>query len=514
MAAKSVTTDLTTITLMESGTTTADIGGGQGSVDEPDFYIQGSQAFSRKISGTTAVGGFGANLASTLATGDHVFVWVNNLAPGLTQTTANGGVRVAVGASTNAYKQYYVNGSEDLIGGWRCYPFDPTLTADATQGNPGTTTTFFGALLATNGTINRNNLGIDAIRYGTKITATGGGSPDPDLNCLDITAENDLPANQWGIFRDNGGTCILQGVVQIGADDTTTPTTFVDSDTVCTKANNNPTGVNQKTATNFSGFRFAGSQTTFNFSGLTFVSVDNTDKGFFDCGSGAITNTVSSGTFSGCTFLSTGVFTGTSSVTVSSCTFKNCRSFVINGSTVSNLVFEGCEALDAGTNLSTVQDCSFTSNSAGFPAITTSVTAGTYSLVDCSFSGYNASNNQADSAIEFTATTGTINVNVSGGAIPSFKTAGATINFTLSSTLTLTGLQPNTEVRVYDAGTTTEVAGVENSGTSEAFSINVSSVDIVIHALGFIYQRLEGVSTSSDRSIPIQQQEDRQFENP
>ena len=185
----------------QSGTNTADIGGGQGSVDEPDFYIQGSQAFSRRISGTTAVGGFGFNLASTLPTGDHIFVWVNNLTPGLTQTTANGGVRVAVGASTNAYKQYYVNGSEGLIGGWTCYPFDPTLTADATQGNPGSTTTFFGALLATNGTINRNNLGIDAIRYGTKITATGGGSPDPDLNCVDITDANDLPANQWGIFR-------------------------------------------------------------------------------------------------------------------------------------------------------------------------------------------------------------------------------------------------------------------------------------------------------------------------
>jgi hypothetical protein len=78
----------------------------------------------------------------------------------------------------------------------------------------------------------------------------------------------------------------------------------------------------------------------------------------------------------------------------------------------------------------------------------------------------------------------------------------------------LTGLQPNTEVRVYQAGTTTEVAGVENSGTSEVFSISVSSVDIVIHSLGFIYQRLEAVATSTDRSIPIQQQEDRQFENP
>ena len=89
-----------------------------------------------------------------------------------------------------------------------------------------------------------------------------------------------------------------------------------------------------------------------------------------------------------------------------------------------------------------------------------------------------------------------------------------TVTFQASSSLTLTNLQPNTEVRIYDVGTTTEIAGVENSGTSEVFSINVATVDIVIHALGFIYQRLESIDTSNDRSLPIQQQEDRQYNNP
>ena len=80
--------------------------------------------------------------------------------------------------------------------------------------------------------------------------------------------------------------------------------------------------------------------------------------------------------------------------------------------------------------------------------------------------------------------------------------------------LTLTGVQNNTEIRVYDAGTTTEVAGQENVTTGTfTTSIVVSSVDIVIHSLGFLHERLTGVDTSSDTTLPIQQRIDRQYEN-
>ena len=173
-------------------------------------------------------------------------------------------------------------------------------------------------------------------------------------------------------------------------------------------------------------------------------------------------------------------------------------------------LFDSCDPVDVGTALADITNCTFTSSGTGH-AITTSLATGTISFNGNNFSGYTTG---ANAAINFTATSGTVTVNYSGGNLPTFQTAGVSVTFQASSSLTLTGLQPNTEVRIYDAGTTTEVAGVENSGTSEVFSISVSSVDIVIHALGFIYQRLEGVSTASDRSIPIQQQEDRQFLNP
>ncbi|MDG1315099.1 MAG: hypothetical protein P8P29_06215 [Flavobacteriaceae bacterium] len=82
------------------------------------------------------------------------------------------------------------------------------------------------------------------------------------------------------------------------------------------------------------------------------------------------------------------------------------------------------------------------------------------------------------------------------------------------SLLTLTGLQPNSEVRVYQAGTTTELAGVENSGATFTATISVGSVDIVVHSLGYEYQKIEGADTSSNLTLPIQQRVDRNYRNP
>ncbi len=91
---------------------------------------------------------------------------------------------------------------------------------------------------------------------------------------------------------------------------------------------------------------------------------------------------------------------------------------------------------------------------------------------------------------------------------------GGSLTVVNPATLTLTGLQSPTEVRVCEAGTQNDLAGEENvtSGTFSA-SIEVPSVDIIIHALGFQHQRLKSVDTSASVSLPIQQRVDRQYEN-
>lgn len=95
-----------------------------------------------------------------------------------------------------------------------------------------------------------------------------------------------------------------------------------------------------------------------------------------------------------------------------------------------------------------------------------------------------------------------------------FSSVGGTVNIINPAVLTLTNLQPNTEVRVFEAGTATELGGVENSTTSFSLSVQVPAVDIAIISLGYQNLKLEGIVTTADTSLPIQQQLDRNYVNP
>jgi hypothetical protein len=133
--------------------------------------------------------------------------------------------------------------------------------------------------------------------------------------------------------------------------------------------------------------------------------------------------------------------------------------------------------------------------------ILTFTTAGTYTLNDCTIT-------------EVVNTSGgAVTLNLINGAVVSTNT-GPSITILNLASLTLTGLQGGSEVRVYAAGTTTELAGVENSGTTFTdATISVNSVDIVIHNVAYEYQKIEAADTSSNLTLPIQQRFDRNYSN-
>jgi len=89
----------------------------------------------------------------------------------------------------------------------------------------------------------------------------------------------------------------------------------------------------------------------------------------------------------------------------------------------------------------------------------------------------------------------------------------------LVPTLSITGLKVNSEVRIFDAGTTTQVAGSEDidSGTfTWEFdpTEHTGGVDISIISLGYQNTRILGQAlTLADLTIPVQQQVDRQYQN-
>ena len=137
---------------------------------------------------------------------------------------------------------------------------------------------------------------------------------------------------------------------------------------------------------------------------------------------------------------------------------------------------------------------------------------GTYTFTDLTFIGFGADG--TNTAAIFNDSGGAVTINVFNGVAPTVKNgSGASTTINVLTTLTLTGLQPSSEVRVFDAGTTTEVAGVENSGTSFTANISATSVDIVVHNLSYEYLKIEGADTSVNLTLPIQQRFDRNYEN-
>lgn len=126
-------------------------------------------------------------------------------------------------------------------------------------------------------------------------------------------------------------------------------------------------------------------------------------------------------------------------------------------------------------------------------------TPGTYNIIG---SNINEVTNSSGGVIVINSTNSTININTDPNIIINSSTAFA-----------LTGLQINSEVRIYEAGTTTELAGVENSGASFITTLSVSSTDVSILSLGFQNLRLKNIDTSVDVALPIQQVFDRQYKN-
>ena len=75
-------------------------------------------------------------------------------------------------------------------------------------------------------------------------------------------------------------------------------------------------------------------------------------------------------------------------------------------------------------------------------------------------------------------------------------------------------LKVNSEVRIYDAGTTTELADSAALKDVPEFSIPVSSVDIVIFNTDYKPLRTTNVDTTVNVTLPIQQIFDRNYTNP
>lgn len=511
MAAPAYASDLVDILVDMPATTgwTALGGGASGLVaPETDFFIQGSNCIS-KAGWSTSTRGMIYNFGSgvTVPSGKAVYAWVYFWAPNSLATEAAGGLQFLIGSATTAFKQWYVRGSDTLVyGGWVCAVVDPTIAQDATTGAPGATLQYFGAQanVPAGGPSKGQPLGIDAMRYGRDFTCTNGDLANGYATFAGAAAFNDAVARRYGQFQAVDGGYLMQCRFLMGS--ASTPVDFRDSNRNITIARTTKVG------SGFNRFEVVHASSNVSWTNINITALPGSaSRGDFVMTDNAPTALTT------CAFTDMGIWTFQSNGTFSGVTFRRCNLVTQGGALLSGCRFEATnDATRAllSNNPAQIQGCTFISG--GTKHAIEITTPGTYSFSGNQFSGYGA-NGTTDAAI-YNNSGGLVTLNVvGGGSTPTVRNgAGASTTVNSNVSVTLTGIKNPSEVRIFENGTTTQLAGQEDV-TTGSFTFGVSAgqvVDIVVLSLVFQNFRLVGYSTNADATVPISQITDRQYANP
>ena len=460
MAAPSYVSDLTDI-IVPNGTTNWNAfgGGASGLNDESDYYIVDSSCVSKNAWANDYKGMIYDNGATlTIPFGDAVFVWITHLTPNSLAAASAGGIRVVMADNTTEaqFDEWYIAGSDTIIYDkrWICAPVDPSI-APNNDGSAAADYQYFGggANLPTGGPTKGAPFAIDAIRYGREFQCTGGDLANGYATFVGAAAYNDDSTRRYGQIQLSGGVYQLQGMFVMGT--ASTAVDFRDSNRSVVFLNN---GGNVSRA--FHGFEIRNGKSRVDWNNITIESFgrsraagtnhnDDLRTGSFEMIDKADVN------IDGCTFVNMQDFTFLDSASATNCTWRGCAVINAGGADLSGGTVSDFEWLDNGLgmpidpeallwNVATdpdtlLQDMTFTKGTATTRAIRFGTSSPTsITLRNMTFNGYNASNNQNDSAILFSRTTGTVTVTLIGTTQPSYSTAGATIEF-VTNPVTITG---------------------------------------------------------------------------
>ena len=499
-----VTSQLTRINDVEGTITSVSVGGGAGAAANTDIFIQGNQSLGRRQSNTTLTGfllddGASNNIS---ASGTHVGMWIWHTHYSVLTALR---VRVAANSGSGNYDEHIVPLTEyPSLGGWIRVWFNINRTADATGGSAldKTTARYFGVInsLPTVGG-NAANLILDAIDYttgGLLLTGTSGVFSDF------LTADEGNSTNKYGVVSSISGIIYCKARLTLGS---ATALTFSDSGFTIVFPQQN------LVASNFMGITcdLQNASTSITMSSAT-ISSPGVVKGDF-------ITTGNSGTLSldGVTFSSLRRIELTSSSTMDSCSISLCSTGIQSGATISSCTFFGTKVISNNPGL--ISDCVFTSTGAGNGHALELTATGTYSLDNIIFNSYGASGS-ADAAV-YNNSAGTITLNiVGGGTTPTIRDGTSASTFVVSApkTLTFTNVVSGSELRIFTAGTTGELYGIESTDgiTDPAYVYTQTGlVDIVVHNVEYQYYRINNYPLStSDSSLPISQIFDRNYDNP
>lgn len=513
-------TGLTVHTQNGSGTW-KDYGTGGGSTSTTATFLSGTTSRGRKFTGSKGFA-FEVN-ASGMSLSNTTILLRFLVNGGLAATLAGGGGSIRLEDTSGNTSDWYIAGSDTYNGGW----FEAVIdTANAESANSGTAANlsliqYVGILVnASSSSGGDPNVYVDEILSwaNTGLTVTGN-----TTNMFDELATWD-ETSLYGIITRRGGVVFCKAPLVLSPDASNHAST---DEVVVFEEPIYEDGTNVDSAVTIAGFG-SGDADTITFTRLVAICEDNgditgtnADKKMDFTSAGDIVADTS--TFRG--FNGTVMHLGGTGNSYDDCTFQGCSQIVDTGAVVRrgfvrDTAAAAAESALLWTGSSDWEDTQFIMGSTNSHAMEVEA-AGTDAWNGFTFTGYNATAGPTSVGNEVlnNNSTGAVTVNASNvtGTI-SFYNRGVGSSTTINNNVTgtFTPLIAGTEVRVYTAGTSTELDGVESSGTSFGASIAGStSVDYVIHHNEYEYIRVEGFTwPTSNQGIGVAQRPDRNYLNP
>jgi len=507
---------------------------------ETDFYIDGTACISAQFTKT----GVGTLLNDvnqfagtfTVDTDGAILIWCFWASPPSLATYANGGIRSIVGNTLGDFYAFRASGSDfqpNPFGGWYNYAINPDVaTAHATVGTPNDTWSIVGMAINATAQARGQPFAVDAIRVGrctmevTAGDATAYGT-FPGMATFDTSTDK-----RYALFQKVFGGYRWQGLMSLGL--TGTAVDFRDSNANIFVANT------PQVSANFNKIEIHNASSNVEWTSVSISAQDGVNDAVAATASIGIFEVVDNATvtLASCSFTDMGAFTfngGTNANTITGTTFL--RTGIV---TQASAIFTSCFIVDSAethailaNNPSAITFCDFTSSGSGHAVRCDTI--GTYNWqgnTDTGYTGTRGSNlisstGSAD-AMFYNNSGGLITLNVtSGGQQPSVRNgAGATTQINANISITYNNLVNNSEVRVYQAGTSTQIDGIENvTGNSFNWSVGSGvSMDIKIHgpiptppappAVAYIPIEQYGVSFTADTALDINQKINRNYRDP
>lgn len=503
-------------------------GFGTGATDS-DIFIEPPSSIGVKTSNATSAftttsltGGPYDFSSGGTEDGEHIVIWFN----GLTPLVATTGMRIRVGNGTDT-GEWNVGPPGGYTGGFVSLVVDTAADFDTIvagtwtlAGNPAqlTAVSLLGGVIQTNTTImgNFNNTLVDQFTIGLGVRADAGTVGTP--NTFEIVRAADEDTNFWGWWTSRAGAFLGKGGLYLGPATGTATSVFSDSAAVVLFES-------AQVAQGFYDINIRGSNTTVDFDGCVIIAEDPAVARWSITLDGTSVPTFDD---VGSLFQGFDVLTLQSGSTLDGTTLDNGNSIIQNGATITN-----CTILNANTadgvalidsdNLANISNCEF-NFSDGHAIEITDATGSPFTFTGNIFNNYGADGTNDAAIYNNSGADVTINI-AGGGSTPTIRENGFTTTVNNNTSVTLTGMKDNSEVRVYDnaaLASRVELAGIENAtaGTTDnrsfTFSLGAGVVtNIVVYAVGFnpVYFNAFTIP-SSDTSLPVSQQTDRTYENP